>query len=187
MAVNSDLARIFGSDSDAIHLGDIGATLPTDLTTNPGPSFEDVGWLNVDQGITETLLGSQTLIRGHQGNGVVRSRIEEPGTQFQFVALESKQQTNELRYDIKSSTTTGGIRTSVRGSGQKVKRRSAVIDLFDIDDDLIQVRFCIARLEIVPNGDRLYINNDIAAYPFLGTVIGDITVIETDLEAEDDS
>ncbi|MGX9349169.1 phage tail tube protein [Microbacterium sp. KNMS] len=180
--VNSALARIFGSDSDAIWLAPIGTALPTTLTEAPGAAFEDIGWLNTDTGVTETLRGSVSDIRGHQGAGVVRTRIETPGTQFQFVALESKEQTNELRYDIKSSTTTGGVRTSVRGSGQRVKPRAAVIDLYDIDDETVQVRLCIPRLEIVPNGDRTFINSDIAGYPMLGTVIGDITVIETDLE-----
>ena len=181
MAVNSDLARIFGSDNDSISLAPKGTDLPDGLGALDA-AFDDIGWINTDTGVTETLLGSQKFIRGHQGNGIVRSVISEPGTQFQFVALESKQMTNELRYDVKSSTVTAGVRKTVRGPGQKVKVRSAVIDLFDIDDDLIQVRFCIARLEIVPNGDRVFINSDIAAYPFLGTVVGDIVVYETDLE-----
>ncbi|MFJ6547454.1 hypothetical protein [Microbacterium sp. NPDC091676] len=186
MSVNSALARIFGSDSDAVWLAELGAQLPATLAASPGAAYEDIGWLNTDTGVTETLLGSVTDIRGHQGAGVVRTRIETPGTQFQFVALEQKRMTDELRYDVKSSSTTGGVRTSVRGSGQKVRPRTAVIDLYDIDDENVQVRLCIPRLEIVPNGDRTFINSDIAGYPMLGTVIGDITVIETDLENPDD-
>ncbi len=186
MGVNSALARIYGSDLDAVWLAPLGTTMPATLAANPGVGFEDVGWLNTDTGVTETLLGSVTDIRGHQGAGVVRTRIETPGTQFQFVALEQKQMTDELRYDVKSTSTVGGIRTSVRGSGQRVKPRAAVIDLFDIDDTEVHVRLLIPRLEIVPNGDRLYINSDIAGYPMLGTVIGDITVIETDLENPDE-
>lgn len=179
---NSALARIYGSESDAVWLAPIGSTMPTTLATLSSP-FEDIGWLNLDTGVTETLLGSMSDIRGHQGGGIVRTRIESAGTQFQFVALEQKEMTDELRYDVKTSTTSAGVRTSTRSSGQRVKPRAAVIDLFDFDDDDVQLRLCIPRLEIVPNGDRLFISSDIAAYPFLGTVIGDITVIETDLEA----
>jgi len=179
---NSALARIFGSDNDKIWLAPIGATLPTSLATPPGAGFEDIGWLNTDTGVTETALGSLSEIRGHQGAGIVRTRMETPGTQFQFVALEQKAMTDGLRYDVKSSSTTGGVRTSTRGAGQKVKPRAAVIDLLDIDDDEVQLRICIPRLEIIPNGDRTFINSDIAGYPMIGTVIGDYTVIETDLE-----
>lgn len=181
--VDSALARIFGSDNDKIWLATIGATMPADLTGSPGASFEDIGWLNTDTGVTETALGSLAEIRGHQGAGIVRTRMETPGTQFQFVALEQKTMTDELRYDVKTSESTGGVKTSTRGPGQKVKPRAAVIDLLDIDDDDVQVRICIPRLEIIPNGDRVFINSDIAGYPMIGTVIGDYTVIETDLES----
>lgn len=180
--VDSALARIFGSDNDKIWIGPLGSALPTDLTTAPGAGFEDIGWLNSDTGVTETTLGSLSEIRGHQGAGIVRTRMETPGTQFQFVALEQKSLTDELRYDVKSSTTAAGVKTSTRGPGQKVKARAAVIDLLDIDDDSVQVRILIPRLEIIPNGDRTFINSDIAGYPMIGTVIGDYEVIETDLE-----
>ena len=180
--VNSALARIYGSDNDKIWLAPVGTTMPTDLDGDPGVGFEDIGWLNTDTGVTETALGSLSEIRGHQGAGIVRTRMETPGTQFQFVALEQKTQTDELRYDVKTSTTAAGVKTSTRGSGQKVQARAAVIDLLDIDDDSVQLRIVIPRLEIIPNGDRTFINSDVAGYPMIGTVIGDYTVIETDLE-----
>lgn len=180
--VNSALARIYGSDNDKIWLAPVGTTLPTDLDGDPGTGFEDIGWLNTDTGVTETALGSLSEIRGHQGAGIVRTRMETPGTQFQFVALEQKSLTDELRYDVKSSSTTGGVKRSTRGSGQKVQARAAVIDLLDIDDDSVQLRLVIPRLEIIPNGDRTFINSDVAGYPMIGTVIGDYEVIETDLE-----
>lgn len=181
--VNSDLARLYGSDNDSVHVGPTSATFPTTLDANPG-GFEEIGWLDADTGITETLLGSITEIRGHQGGGVVRTRVENPGTQFQFVALETKALTDDLRYDVKSSTSTGGVRSEVRGSGQKAKRRKLVIDLYDqisTTDDEIKLRV-MATVEIVPNGDRVYVNSEIAGYPMLATVIGDITVLQTDLE-----
>jgi hypothetical protein len=183
MAVNSDLARLYGSDNDSVHIGPTSATFPTTLDADPA-GFEEIGWLDSDTGITETLLGSITEIRGHQGNGVVRTRVENPGTQFQFVALETKELTNGLRYDVKSSTTEAGVRREVRGSGQKAKRRKIIIDLFDqisTDDDEIKMR-AMATVEIVPNGDRVYVNSEIAGYPMLATVIGDIEVLETDVE-----
>ena len=184
MAVNAELARVYGSDSDAISIADLSATSPTTID-GVLTGYEDVGWLHSD-GVTETATGSTTQLRGHQGNRVVRSRIESGGTQIQFVALEDKALTRELRYDVKSSTTASGVRSETRGAGQRVAVRKAVIDFFDADNDEIQERWIIDRFEIFPNGDRVYINNDIAAFPFLGEIIGDYTVLSTDIENPDE-
>lgn len=183
MTVNSELARIWGSDNNSISLAPIGTTLPSDLTTALNAAFEDVGWIHSD-GLTEALTGSPEKIRGWQGNGVVRTRMNEPGTTVSFTALETKGQTQALRYHEKSFSTTAGVRTANRGAGQRISARAAVIDLFDSDDDEIQMRIVIPRLEIAPNGDLVYANSDIAGYPFIGEIIGDYTAISTDLEAE---
>ena len=177
MAVEAKNARVYGSDLDAIHLGPTTATLPTTISATPA-GFEDVGWLHTD-GVTETATGSSTQIRGHQGNKVVRTRMESAGTQIQFVALEDKALTRELRYDVKTSATATGVRTETRGPGQKVVVKKAVIDFFDADDTTIKERWLIDRFEVFPNGDRVYVNNDIAAYPFLGEIIGNYTVLSS--------
>lgn len=182
MTVNSALARIYGSDSDAIHLAPYGTTLPTTIDGELDDAFEDVGWLN-DEGLAETLSGSKTKMRGHQGNAVVRTRMNETGTEIGFTALETKAQTNALRYHEKSvDTTTAGVRKTTRGPGQLVSVRAAVIDLFDADDDDVKLRLVIPRFEIVANGDRTMTATDIAGYPFIGEIIGDYMTFETDLE-----
>ena len=179
MTVKAELARIFGSDSDAIHLAPFGTTLPTTIDGALDPAF---GWLSED-GLTETLTGSVERRRGHQGRGVVRTLMNESGTQIAFVGLESKAQTNSLRYHEKVvDTTTAGVRKATRGAGQRIQVRAAVIDLFDADDDDVKERFIIPRFEIAPNGDRTFVGSDIAAYPFLGEIIGDYTHLATDLE-----
>ena len=172
MTANAANARIFGSDSDAIYLAPLGTTLPTTISESLDSAFEDVGWLHED-GVTESATGSKEVIRGHQGNGVVRTRISEPGTTVAFVALEDKAQTRALRYNIKTTTTSVGVRKETRSPGQKVSPRACVIDRFDADDVTIAERIIIARLEIVPDGDRVFVNSDIAAYPFSGEIIGD--------------
>jgi hypothetical protein len=169
--VDAANARIFGSDSDAIYLAPIGTTLPTTIDGPLDAAFEDVGWLHSD-GITETPTGSKEVIRGHQGNGVVRTRISEPGTTVQFVALEDKVQTRSLRYNVKSTSTSSGVRRETRGPGQRVSARAAVIDLFDADDVSIKERLIIERLEIVPDGDRVFVNADISGFPLVGEIIG---------------
>lgn len=186
MGVQSEFARIWGGDLDSIWIGPLTAALPTSLPadleageTESIDGFEEIGWLDTDQGITETLLGSLTELRGHQGAGIVRTRMETPGTQFQFTALEDKALTNGLRYDVASTTVEGNVRRTVRRPGQTVKARKAVIDLRDADDQTIMQRILIPRLEIIPNGDKVNINNAIAAFPFIGTVIGNYEVLET--------
>lgn len=178
MTVNSSNARIFGSDSDAIYLAPLGTTLPTDIDSPLDPAFEDVGWLHSD-GITETFTGSKSEIRGHQGQKVVRTRIETPGTQIGFHALESKAQTKGLRYDEKQVTIANGVRKVRRGAGQKVKARVAVVDVFDADDVTVKERHVIERFEIVSDGDRVYSGQDIAGFPFRGEIIGDYDTYES--------
>jgi hypothetical protein len=178
MTVNSANARIFGSDADAIYLAPIGTPLPTGIDSVLDPAFEDVGWLHSD-GITEAFTGSKTEIRGHQGARVVRTRIETPGTTIGFHALESKAQTKGLRYDEKEVTVANGVRRTRRGAGQKVSARSVVVDVFDADDITVKERHVIERFEIVPDGDRVFTNSDIAGFPFLGEIIGDYITFES--------
>jgi len=178
MTVNANLARIYGDSS--VNLAPFGTTLPTTIDGALDAAFEDVGWINPD-GMTESLGGSVEKKRGFQKQGVIRTRVNEGGTSWAFVALETKAQTNSLRYDEKAVTVTAGVRKAVRGPGQRISIRSAVIDFFDDDDDEVKARLIIPRFEIAPNGDK-NINTDIASYPFIGEIIGDYTSFETDLE-----
>jgi hypothetical protein len=182
MTVNAELARIYGSDTDAIYLAPLGTTLPLAIDSPLDPEFEDVGWLHSD-GITESATGSVNKIRGYQGNNVIRTYVSEGGTTIAFVALETKAQTTSLRYDVKETTSASGVRTEKRGPGQKVALRACVIDVFDTDDTTIKERLVIERLEISSNGDRIFTAADIAGFSFIGEVIGDYTSFSTDLES----
>jgi|GEM_PF-728710 len=185
MTVNSSLARIFGSDSDSIYLAPIGTTLPTSIDAVLNASFQDVGWIHSD-GITEAFTGSKSEIRGYQGARVVRTHMDTPGTTISFHALESKPQTKSLRYDEKNVTTTAGVRKSTRSPGQKISARAAVVDVFDADNVTLKERWVFERIEISPDGDRVFVNSDISGFPFLADVIGDYEVFEGTLEAVTD-
>lgn len=178
MTVNANLARIYGDSS--VNLAPFGTTLPTTIDGPLDAAFEDVGWVNPD-GFTESLGGSVDKKRGFQKQGVIRTRVNEGGTSWAFVALENKAQTNALRYAEKVVTSASGVRKAVRGPGQRISVRAAVIDFFDEDDEDVKARLVIPRFEIAPNGDR-NINADITSYPFIGEIIGDYTSFETDLE-----
>lgn len=176
-------AFIAGSDLDAIYLAPVGTVLPTTIDEDLDDAFEHVGWLHSD-GITETAVGSKTEIRGHQGQRVVRTRMETPGTQFSFTALESKPQTDALRYVELTSTTTGGVRKTRRTPGQKVSARAAVIDVFDADYTERRKRKVIDHVDVTPNGDIVWAGTDIAGYPFMADIISDYDVLETVNEAD---
>ncbi|HXH34327.1 MAG TPA: hypothetical protein VNJ54_07940 [Plantibacter sp.] len=178
MTVNSANARIFGSDADAIYLAPIGTALPTTINGVLDGAFEDVGWLHSD-GITEAFTGSKTELRGHQGARVVRTRMETPGTTIAFHALESKAQTKSLRYVESNVTNSGGVRKAKRSPGQRVSARAAVIDIFDADDITVKERWVFERIEIVADGDRVFVNSDIAGYPFIAQVISDYDTYES--------
>lgn len=179
MVTNAGNARVFGSDLDAVYLAPIGTTLPTTIDGDLDAAFEDVGWLHSD-GINETFTGSKTEIRGHQGAGVVRSRMESPGTQFTFNALESKAQTKALRYDEKAvDETTAGVRKVTRRPGQTIKARACVIDVFDADDTTIKERWVFERIEVAPDSERVFVNSDIAGFPFIAEVIGEYESFES--------
>lgn len=174
MAVNAANARIYGSDLDSINLAPIGTALPTTISEALNGAFEDVGWLS-DDGISEELSGSKTKLRGHQGAAVIRTRMEEGGTEYTFVAAETKAQTQSLRYHEKTISTANGVRSATRSPGQRVSPRAAVFDFFDADDTTIKDRFIIPRFEIVADGSSSFVANGIRMFPFRGEIIGDYT------------
>lgn len=176
--INKANAFIAGSTKDAVYLAPIGTTLPTTIDGPLDPAFEHVGWLHAD-GVTETPTGSANEIRGHQGQGLVRKRMETPGTQISFTALESKPQTKALRYDEKSSETADGVRKTVRGPGQRVSARAMVVDKWDADFEDRHERDVYASVDITPNGDRVFVGTDVAGFPMLCDVIGDYEHYET--------
>ncbi|MBD8218201.1 hypothetical protein IFU40_06085 [Microbacterium sp. CFBP 13617] len=174
MAVNADLARIYGSYSDAVNLAPLGTTLPTTIDGVLDAAFDDVGWLHSD-GITEALSGSVEKKRGHQGNGIIRTRMNESGTSISFIGLETKSKILNLRYKETAVSITSDVRKATRSAGQRIAVRSAVIDLFDADDESAKERLIIPRFEIAPNGDRTFASSDIAGFPFIGEIIGSYT------------
>ena len=169
---NADNARVYGSDYDAVYLASIGTALPTSIDDPLDPAFEAVGWLNED-GIKQSPSGSKTKLRGHQGGRVVRTRMGETGTEYAFVALETKSQTESLWEDQRDVTVSNGVESSTVGPGQKVSARAAVVDLYDADDDTVHERRVFERWEITPDGDREFKLGDITGYGFLAEQIGD--------------
>lgn len=169
---NADLARVYGSDYDSVYLAPLGTPLPSGLDDELDDAFEAVGWLN-DDGLKQSATGSKTQLRGHQGGRVVRTRMDESGTEYAFVALETKRQTESLWEDQKEASQANGVETVTVGAGQKVSPRAAVVDLYDADDDSVHERRVFEHWDITPDGDREYKVGEITGYGFIAEQIGD--------------
>ncbi len=172
MGVNSALARVYGSELDAIFVAPLGTALPDDINDPLAPAFDEVGWFD-DSGIVEANTGSKTELRGHQGAGVVRTRMTEGGKTFAFSALEDKPLTRELWDNVRSvESTASGARKETVSPNQKVSARTAIINVIDADDETLVEKILIPRLEITPDGDRSYVANALSVRGFIGQVIG---------------
>lgn len=178
MVLQASNARIWGSDLDSLLLAPVGTPLITSINETPNAAYEDIGWLHED-GVKESPTGSKEVIRGHQGAKVVRTRIGEPGTTIDFTALETKAQTKSLRYHEKAVATVGGVRQVTRGAGQRVQARSALAYFYDADNTTVKEVWAIPRLEIIPNGEKEFVNSDISGFPFQGEIIGDYYTFES--------
>jgi len=175
MATTSANARIFGSDNDAVYIAPLGTTLPTDLGALD-PAFVDAGWLSTD-GITVTPSDSVEKFRGHQGGRVVRTKITESDTTFQFQTLETTALALGLQFDVTNAASNGGVTTLDVSSGRSVAARAIVIDVFDED---VQYRFVVERAEIGERSEFSLANNAITGYTFTVEVIDEMTIITDD-------
>lgn len=178
MTTDADNARIFGSDDDAVWVGAIGVTLPIDLAT-PGAGLEDVGWLHSD-GIGFTPSDNVEKFRGHQGGRVIRTKVTESDTTFQFQCLETTALTLGLQHNVKDSDTAAGVTTMTLSSGRKVEARAFVIDVYDVDATTIHHRYVIPRGEIGERAEFTLANSDITGYTFTVEVIDEYFLISND-------
>ena len=177
MTLNAGNARIFGSDDDKVQIGDLGATLPTDLAT--WAAGEDVGWLHSD-GIPFTPSDSVEKFRGHQGARVVRTTVTESDLTFEFQCLETTALTLGLQHNITDNTTTTGVTKMTASAGRQVEARSFVLDLYDKDDTSIHYRYVIPRGEIGERSEFAHSSADITGYTFTVEIIGEYFIYTND-------
>lgn len=174
---NADNAFMAGSEKDTLYLGPAGTDLSTitSLTTSMPPGMLDVGWIS-DDGMSLDMSDSVDKIRGHQGNGVVRTYMSDSSTSFKATLLESKLELLKkyLGAGKAEKVTTAGTDSITRmtvSASRKVEALCGVVDLFDVSTGK-QRRYIFPRLEL---GER-------SATSFK---VGELTTYEYNLEVLD--
>ena len=174
---NADNAFMAGSEKDTLYLGPAGTDLSTitSLTTPMPEGMIDVGWIS-DDGMTLDMSDSVDKIRGHQGNGVVRTYMSDSSTSFKASLLESKLELLKkyLGASKAEKITTAGTDSITRmtvSASRKVESLCGVVDLFDVSTGK-QRRYIFPRLEL---GER-------SGFTFK---VGELTACEYNLEVLD--
>lgn len=174
---NADNAFMAGSEKDTLYLGPVGTDLSTitNLTTAMPAGMVDVGWIS-DDGMSLDMSDSVDKIRGHQGNGVVRTYMSDSSTSFKATLLESKLELLKKYLGASKTekvTTTGSdsITRMTVSASRKVETLCGVVDLFDVSTGK-QRRYIFPRLEL---GER-------SAITFK---VGELTTYEYNLEVLD--
>ena len=174
---NADNAFMAGSEKDTLYLGPAGTDLSTitDLTTALPPGMVDVGWVS-DDGMTLDMSDSVDKIRGHQGNGVVRTYMSDSSTSFKASLLESKLELlkkylGATKTEKVTAAGTDSITRMTVSASRKVESLCGVVDLFDVSTGK-QRRYIFPRLEL---GER-------AGFTFK---VGELTACEYNLEVLD--
>lgn len=174
---NADNAFMAGSEKDTLYLGPAGTDLSTitNLTTALPEGMVDVGWVS-DDGMSLDMSDSVDKIRGHQGNGIVRTYMSDSSTSFKASLLESKLELLKKYLGVTKTekvTTTGtdSITRMTVSASRKVETLCGVVDLFDVSTGK-QRRYIFPRLEL---GERSGISFK----------VGELTAYEYNLEVLD--
>lgn len=174
---NADNAFMAGSEKDTLYLGPAGTDLSTitNLTTALPAGMVDVGWIS-DDGMSLDMSDSVDKIRGHQGNGVVRTYMSDSSTSFKATLLESKLELlkkylGASKTEKVTTTGTDSITHMTVSASRKVESLCGVVDLFDVSTGK-QRRYIFPRLEL---GER-------SAVTFK---VGELTTYEYNLEVLD--
>ena len=174
---NADNAFMAGSERDTLYLGPAGTDLSTitNLTTPMPQGMVDVGWIS-DDGMSLDMSDSVDKIRGHQGNGVVRTYMSDSSTSFKATLLESKLELlkkylGATKTEKVTTTGTDSITRMTVSASRKVESLCGVVDLFDVSTGK-QRRYIFPRLEL---GER-------SGFTFK---VGELTACEYNLEVLD--
>lgn len=171
---------MFGSERDKLWLGEYTPELSAlvaglDIDADIPDGLIDLGWIN-DEGANLGFSDSVEKIRGHQGNGVVRTYMSESDTSFEAAGLEAK--FGLLKWILDSVVTR---ETSARGTvygrfaqkaSRRIKRLVGVWDAYDTTSG-DHVRLVFPVLELGARDAIPFKVKNIQAFKFTLEVLGD--------------
>src|SRR5690606_9383581 len=177
MAFDTNQIHVYGGDEDKVWVGPVeGADAATLGLADPSGDYEHLGFLGED-GITLTPSDTVEKFRAHQGAKVVRTKMTESETTFEFIALQDNVLVANLQFDVLDSDTVDGVTTRRLSSSRKVTRHSFIIDLYDND---VHKRYYVPIGEIGERSEISFSNSELTAYSFSVEVIDEMYEITND-------
>jgi hypothetical protein len=160
-----DATNVRVAVTGAVYLAPSGTAAPTDATTAPSASFNDLGYVGED-GVTETRERSSEKIKAWQGSATVREVVTESSLTYTFVLIETKKETVELFYG--SEVDANGMVAIV--PSETGGRHALVIDVIDGEDF---IRTTIDDGEVTEVGDQVYAAGEPIGYEVTVTAYPD--------------
>lgn len=179
MTTNALNTLMFGADNDALWLGEYTPELSArvaalDIDADIPDGLVEIGWIS-DDGANLAFSDSVEKIRGHQGNGVIRTYMSESDTSFEAKAYEAKLETVSWTLDsiVTRETSAKGTvygRYSQK-SGRKVKRLVGVWDAYDTSTG-DHVRLVFPLLELGARDAIPFKGKELVGFAFTLEVLG---------------
>jgi hypothetical protein len=142
----------------AIYMAAVGAvTEPADAEATLDTDLVDLGYVSED-GVTETRDRTTDSIKAWQNSDEVRKTVTEASLTYQFVMIETKQETVELFYGTDLDTADGSLVVVPASTGG---RHAFLLDVVDGDS---VIRTYIPQGEITEVGDQVYANGEPIGY-----------------------
>lgn len=162
--MTKDLAnvRIYGDSDGAVHVGALGATMPTTLAAVVEATFPEVGWISED-GVNVANESDNASFTAWQGGKVVRRRVTSSSDQFTFQALEENAVVMGLYLPGADFSTTTGVTTIVPADGISSDERTFILDFHD---GAVHKRYNVIRGEVIERGEVPHQNTEMTVYEF---------------------
>lgn len=173
MAKSTSNIRVYNSATSGVWVAPRGTVLPTTLAA-PAAPFAETGYLSED-GVTAGRDEDVKEFKALQGGVTVRRQSSGVKDTLKFVCLEETAITLGLYYKGATVTTASGVDTIQVTNQTRNDERAFVVDLVD---GAITKRFCIP-VGAVGTGEVVHSGEDMTAYEFEVTIIGDYTVLKT--------
>lgn len=172
-----DNAHVWDGEETAVYQGPLNPEFPEGLAA-PGPSFNDVGWL--DDGDTEIDRAESYTDLTVQGGKLLRTKVKSIKNTIKILCTEENATTVLLQYpDAVLTTDANGVVTLSTAGGSKKAESSWIIDFFDGD---YRKRYIIPRGEVTGRSKLAHGSEKWTVYEFTISIYGSFEIIFSKLD-----